>query len=300
MAFQNVRKPVKGDARPSDDPIIRVQKAYNDPEFLNSSDARIVRVLAEFIEPDSRFRRNRIRHTIVFFGSTRIMPRDVAERNLRQLEKTAARQKPLTAEMQRACDRAGRDFVMSRYYEDARTLSEKLTRWSMSLPNRRDRFTICSGGGPGIMEAANRGASDAGGQSIGLNISLPMEQHPNPYQSQELAFEFHYFFIRKFWFVYLARALVIFPGGFGTMDELFELLTLVQTRKTRKYMPIIIYGTEYWNEILDFKALVKWGTITSEDLELFRFFDDVDSAFEYLKRELTAIASNGDAPPQQQ
>jgi hypothetical protein len=157
----------------------------------------------------------------------------------------------------------------------------------MGLRDQRKRFLICSGGGGGIMEAANLGAGKAGGTSIGLNISLPMEQLPNRYQTRELSFEFHYFFIRKFWFFYLAKALVAFPGGFGTMDELFELLTLVQTRKTKKYMPIVIYGKEYWNRILNFDALVETGTISEKDLQIFRFFDDVDSAFEYLKEELT-------------
>jgi uncharacterized protein (TIGR00730 family) len=176
---------------------------------------------------------------------------------------------------------------MSHYYEDAIRLSEKLTRWSLGIRDRRRRFLICSGGGGGIMEAANRGARKAGGTSIGLNISLPMEQTPNRYQSRDLSFEFHYFFIRKFWFFYLAKALVAFPGGFGTMDELFELLTLVQTKKTRKYMPIILYGKEYWHRVLNFDALVEAGTIEAEDLKIFRYFDDVDVTFEYLKDELT-------------
>ena len=273
---------------------VKLQKSYDNLDFLNSPDARQIRVLCELTEPAARLRRARVRNTIVFFGSTRVLPRDVSERNLQRLEQTVSRQKNVSKVLRQACDRASRDYVMSRYYEDAMLLSEKLTKWSMSLPPR-SRLVICSGGGPGIMEAANRGAANVGGPSMGLNISLPMEQNPNPYQSEELSFEFHYFFIRKFWFFYLARALVIFPGGFGTFDELFELLTLVQTRKTRKYMPIVIYGTEYWKEIVDFQALVKWGTIAEEDLNLFHFFDDVDSAFQYLKDELTRVVLEADS-----
>ena len=176
---------------------------------------------------------------------------------------------------------------MARYYDDAVTLAERLTKWSKGIPERKRRFVVCSGGGPGIMEAANRGAAQAGGYSIGLNISLPFEQMPNPYQTRELSFEFHYFFIRKFWFVYLAKALVVFPGGFGTLDELFEILTLVQTRKTAKKIPIVLYGEEFWKEVVRFDSLVKWGTISREDLDLFHFANNVDTAFEYIRDELT-------------
>jgi uncharacterized protein (TIGR00730 family) len=177
---------------------------------------------------------------------------------------------------------------MARYYEDAVSLSAKLTRWFMSFDSDRQHFRICTGGGPGIMEAANRGAKKVGGQSVGLNISLPMEQEPNPFQSQELAFEFHYFFIRKFWFFYLAKALIVFPGGFGTLDEFFELLTIIQTGKSHKYMPVILYGSEYWDEVMNIEAMAKWGTISKSDLKLFKKFDDIDKAFDYLKAELTA------------
>ncbi|NLW85576.1 MAG: LOG family protein [Planctomycetes bacterium] len=262
---------------------IKLQKSYSNPEFLKGPDARVIRVMAEFIEPDGRFRRSEVHGTVVFFGSTRIIPRDVAEENLRQLDQTARKQ--AEASLERALQRARKDLFMSRYYEDARMLANMLSKWSLDQA-KEERIHVCSGGGPGIMEAANRGASEAGGPSIGLNISLPMEQHPNPYQTPELSFEFHYFFIRKFWFFYLARALVIFPGGFGTLDELFELLTLTQTGKTRKYLPIVIYGSEFWKEVIDFDALAKWGVIAPEDLKLFNFFDDVPSAFQYLTREL--------------
>ena len=262
-------------------------KAYKNLEFLNSPDARTIRILCEFVEPETRFRHFRIRNTIVFFGSTRIVPPSVAEQNLKQLEDRRSTGKEPAEALTAKIEQAQRAVIMSRYYEDAALLSEKLTRWSLSIEDARKRFYICSGGGPGIMEAANRGAHNAGGPSIGLNISIPFEQEPNPYMTQELSFEFHYFFIRKFWFFYLGKALVVFPGGFGTLDELFELLTIVQTHKSKKYMPIILYGTKYWNELINFNAMIKWGTISEQDMKLFRFFDDVDAAFEFLRDELT-------------
>jgi uncharacterized protein (TIGR00730 family) len=262
-------------------------KAYKNLDFLNSPDARTIRILCEFVEPETRFRHFRIRNTIVFFGSTRIVPLSVAEQNLKQLEDRRTLGAEPAESFTAKIEQAQRAIIMSRYYEDASLLSEKLTRWSLSIEDVKKRFYICSGGGPGIMEAANRGAHNAGGPSIGLNISIPFEQEPNPYMTQELSFEFHYFFIRKFWFFYLGKALVVFPGGFGTLDELFELLTIVQTHKSKKYMPIILYGTKYWNELINFNALIKWGTISEQDLKLFRFFDDVDAAFEFLRDELT-------------
>jgi uncharacterized protein (TIGR00730 family) len=262
-------------------------KAYKNLGFLTAPEGRIVRVLSEFMEPAARFGKRHIYNTIVFFGSARTPPPEEAKKNLKELEKQVGRTRRPPRSLLKQYETAKRDLDMSRYYEDASLLAEKLTKWSLGIPDKKKRFLICSGGGEGIMEAANRGARRAGGKSIGLNISLPMEQSPNRYQTRDLSFEFHYFFIRKFWFFYLAKALVAFPGGFGTMDELFELLTLVQTRKTRKYMPIVIYGTEYWNQILNFDALVETGTISEEDLEIFRFFDDVDDAFTYLKGELT-------------
>jgi uncharacterized protein (TIGR00730 family) len=263
------------------------QKAYKNLDFLTAPEGRIVRVLSEFMEPAARFGRLHIHDTIVFFGSARTLPQDEARKNLEALEgRVEPKRRPSRALLQEY-ERAKRDLTMSRYYEDAVELAKKLTRWSMDLRDKKKRFLICSGGGGGIMEAANRGAKKAGGASIGLNISLPMEQRPNRFQTRDLSFEFHYFFIRKFWFFYMAKALVAFPGGFGTMDELFELLTLVQTRKTKKHMPIVIYGTEYWNRVLNFNALVEAGAIHEEDLKIFRFCDDVDDAFEYLKEELT-------------
>jgi uncharacterized protein (TIGR00730 family) len=273
--------PPKEDLRPP-------EKAYKNLQFLNSPDARIIRILAEFVEPESRFRRFRVRDTIVFFGSSRIQPAEVARKNYEALRGRLDGNPTPPDELRLALNRAEWTVHMSRYYEEAAQLAERLTTWSRSLANSSNRFLICSGGGPGIMEAANLGARRAGGQSVSLNVSLPSEQHGNPYQTSDLAFEFHYFFVRKFWFVYMAKALVVFPGGFGTLDELFELLTLVQTQKSAKYMPIVIYGKEYWQEVLNFEAMVKWGVISPEDLSLFRFFDDVDSAFEYLRDELTA------------
>jgi uncharacterized protein (TIGR00730 family) len=227
--------------------------AYKNESFLDSPDGRSLRILSEYLEPLSHFRDEKIRDTIVFFGSARITE----------------------------------NGPMGRYFEDARTLAHKLTDWSDNLQNAACRFVICSGGGPGIMEAANRGASEAGGKTIGLNIGLPFEQRPNPYITPELSFEFHYFFMRKFWFAYLAKALVIFPGGFGTMDELFEILTLVQTRKLEKKIVILLYGSEYWNEVINFEAMVKHGTISPEDLTLMDRADDPATAFEILRDKLT-------------
>lgn len=268
-------------------PDWRPRKAYKDFDFLGSPDARTVRVLCEFVEPQSRLRKLRVKNTIVFFGSARTLPPDVAKDKLATVRKDLKANKKSAGRLGLAEEAAQCDLHMSKYYADAVALSGKLTEWSLSMTKLTDRFIICSGGGPGIMEAANRGAFEAGGPSMGLNISLPFEQVPNPYQTRELAFEFHYFFIRKFWFVYLSRALVVFPGGFGTFDELFNLLTLVQTNKTRKETPIVLYGSEYWNEVIDFDAMVRWGVIKPEDLNLFRICDGVQPTFDYLKDELT-------------
>src|ERR1700733_2886102 len=218
--------------------------AYEHAEFLTSDEARPLRILAEYIEPLTRFQRAGIQDTIVFFGSARLRP----------------------------------DGPLGQYYAAAVALAGLITQWSKSLPAHVNRFVICSGGGPGIMEAANRGASEAGGKTIGLNISLPHEQQPHPYITPELAFNFHYFFMRKLWFAHLARALVVFPGGFGTLDELMEILTLAQTKKLSRRVPVILYGTDYWNEIVNFKALLRHGMISPEDLELFEFADDRGAA----------------------
>jgi uncharacterized protein (TIGR00730 family) len=263
---------------------IRPIKAYKNGAFLNSPSARMIRILSEMIEPNSRLKKYRVRNTVVFFGSSRVIPREKAEENLKALQ---AKLDKNQATASTALQIAERELRLSRYYEDAAALSEKLTLWFKTLESQGVRLNVCTGGGPGIMEAANRGSSRVNGRSVGFNVSLPTEQGANNYQTRELSFEFHYFFIRKFWFVYLAKALIVFPGGFGTLDELFELLTLIQTRKMKKTLPVVLYGSDYWNELLNFDAMVKWGTISPEDLDLFTLFDDVDSAFAYLKRELT-------------
>jgi uncharacterized protein (TIGR00730 family) len=262
-------------------------KAYNNYEFLNSPAARELRILAEMTEPAHRLRKARIFNTVVFFGSARTLPRKEAQRRLAAAEARAesvgVRRAAVRAELSRALSAV----EMSRYYEDAVTLSGKLTRWFNLPEHQKHQFVICSGGGPGIMEAANKGAKQAGGRSIGLNISLPMEQYPNQYQTRDISFEFHYFFVRKFWFVYLAKGLVIFPGGFGTLDEFFELITLIQTKKTKKVMPVVLYGKDYWKEIINFEAMARWGMISRDDLKLFRIMDSVDETFDYMKQEIT-------------
>ncbi len=254
-------------------------KAYRNVKFLNSSDARTIRIMAEYLEPESRLRFYDIKDTVVFYGSARIQPANEAGEVLERLtDQLKTADKDAAAGIGRQLKMAERDVTMSRYYEEARQLAYQITKWSLDL-DENQRFMVCSGGGPGIMEAANRGAAEAGGRTIGFNISLPREQHPNPYITKNLSFDFHYFFMRKFWFVYTAKALVVFPGGFGTFDELFELLTLRQTKKVVKPLSVIIYGKEYWNSIIDFDKMVEWGVIGENDLNLFHFVDDVEDAF---------------------
>lgn len=253
-----------------------VSKAYSNEEFLLSPEARPIRILAEYYEPNSRFNKFSIDDTIVVMGSARYVDRERAEQKLQ-----AAR------EAGEGIARAERDVRMSEYYEAARSLANRLTHWSKGLPEKHRRFVVCTGGGPGIMEAANRGASEAQGVNVGLSISLPFEEGENPYITRELAFHFHYFFMRKFWFLYLAKAVVFFPGGFGTLDEMFEILTLVQTQKVKKHLPLVLYGSEYWNKVVNFDALVEFGAINPEDLELFKICDSVDEAFDYLTAELS-------------
>jgi len=261
-----------------------LKKAYDNDEFLNSPAARNIRILCEMTEPAHRIRTKRIYNTIVFFGSARSVPLSESRKALKKLKARKTKGKKYQQELALA----ELNIKFSRYYDDARRLSAKLTQWFNQPKHRNENFYICSGGGPGMMEAANRGAKEAGGKSVGLNISLPMEQQfPNIYQTKDISFDFHYFFIRKFWFFYLAKSLVVFPGGYGTFDELFELLTIIQTHKTKKHMPVILYGSEYWNEVINFDAMVKWGTISKEDLKLFHTFDDVDETFTFLKKEIT-------------
>ena len=261
-------------------------KAYENLEFLHSPYARTIRILCEYYEPLSRFQKHGIKRTIVFFGSSKAKPMEVAKKEFEEI-KNEVLSNPTPEQLERL-KRAEYNLELARYYEDARLLARKLTEWVKTLDDEH-RFVICSGGGPGIMEAANRGAAEAGGKSIGLNISLPVEQDMNPYVSEELRFQFHYFFMRKFWFVYLAKALIIFPGGFGTLDELFEVLTLVQTKKAHKKMPVVVYGTEYWNEIVNFNALVRRGTISASDLKLVHFSDNPQEAFSYLSTTLSGL-----------
>jgi len=254
--------------------------AYEDHEFMESTEARPIRILAEYLDPLRRFKAHNIQDTVVFFGSARVLSRTLARRNLTRLENATTRNK---ADYKAALKRSRKALEWSRYYEDARELAKRLTSWSMSLEAQRHRFVVCSGGGPGIMEAANRGAKEAGGKSVGLNIRLPFEQAPNRYITKDLVFNFLYGFMRKFWFAYLAKALVIFPGGFGTIDEMFEILTLAQTRKLSKKLLVILYGSEYWNEVFRLEPLAEWGAINEEDLNLLSRVDTVDEAFDKLQ-----------------
>ncbi len=264
------------------------EKAYKNLEFLNSPDARTVRILAEYLEPKRRFEAEKVGGTIVVFGSARSKKLEDVKETLASVEKRIDQTSGIPdPALEEELEFARNQVFLSRYYEDGVELARRLTEWSKTL-DPRDRPVVCTGGGPGMMEAANRGAIEAGGRSIGLNISLPFEQVPNDFITPELNFEFHYFFMRKLWLVHLARALVILPGGFGTLDELFEVLTLVQTEKVKKKLPIVIYGKEYWNQIVNMENLVKYGVISRTDLDLFRYCDTVDEAFSYLKEELTA------------
>jgi len=252
--------------------------AYENPQFLNSPDGRILRIMSEYAEPLARFRREQIQDTVVFFGSARFSSLEDADR--------AAKSVPSSADDEaRKAVQASVD--MARYYEDARRMAFLLSKWAANIPARRKRFVVTTGGGPGIMEAANRGAREAGAKTIGLNIRLPFEQYPNPYITPSLNFDFHYFFMRKFWFAYLAKALVIFPGGFGTMDELFEILTLAQTQKLAKKILVVIYGREYWDRVINFQTFVDAGAISAPDLQLFKIVDTPEEGFEYLKEGLT-------------
>jgi hypothetical protein len=255
--------------------------AYNDRTFLDSEEARPIRILSEYLEPLRRFRLQNIQDTVVFFGSARVHSRIRAERALERL-----RNGEHGRDYSAALKRSRKAVEWSRYYEDARTLARELTKWSLSLDSPRHRFVVCSGGGPGIMEAANRGAHEAGGKTIGLNIRLPFEQGANRYITRGLHFEFHYFFMRKFWFAYLAKALVIFPGGFGTLDEMFEILTLAQTNKLSKKMCVILYGRQYWEQIFDLDPMVQWGAVNANDLELLQWVDTPEEAFERLRTHL--------------
>jgi uncharacterized protein (TIGR00730 family) len=285
--------------RKEPEPLESAPLAYLNQEFLDSPDGRVLRIMAEYQEPMTRFRRERIQDTVVFFGSARFRALDVASHELELLDNTGSC-KPAPADEQPARPEevergeaseqklrlAEAAVEMARYYEDARKLAGLVSRWAMTLPGRRHRYVITSGGGPGIMEAANRGAYEAGAKTVGLNIKLPFEQQPNPYITPDLNFEFHYFFMRKFWFAYLAKALVVFPGGFGTLDEMFEVLTLAQTEKLAKKITVIIYGSSYWKSVINLDILAEKGAIAMKDKELFQFADTPEEAFELLKSDL--------------
>jgi len=259
-------------------------KAYLKESFLKSADGRPLRILSEYLEPKSRFDYHQVDDTIVFMGSARLKSREEAEAALQAAERGEG-----------DLARARQLLKMARYYEDARELASRLTDWSKQLADESRRFVVCTGGGPGIMEAANRGASEAKGMNVGLTISIPVEEFDNRYVTRELSFHFHYFFMRKFWFAYLAKALLVFPGGFGTLDELFEVLTLRQTGKMRKNLGIVLFGAEFWDKAINFEVMIEHGTISREDLALFHRTDSVDDAFEFVTRHLTeyALAERG-------
>ena len=275
--------------------------AYDNAFFLKGPDGRPLRILSEYLEPLARFRREKIQDTVVFFGSARFISLDNANAAARLLHPPASAHSAthqsgsapagfgqhVSEQHKLQAYRAQRTVDMAQYYEDARRLASLLTGWSRTLGGKRHRFVVTTGGGPGIMEAANRGAREAGGKTIGLNISLPSEQDPNPYITPELNFEFHYFFMRKLWFAYLAKALVVFPGGFGTLDELFEILTLAQTEKLAKKIAVLVYGSDYWRRVLNLEALADVGAINAEDVNLFKFVDTPEQAFAELQESLT-------------
>jgi uncharacterized protein (TIGR00730 family) len=277
---------------PAGRPKLKPQHApkapHEDPEFLRSTPARPLRILAEYLHPLAQLKKEGIADTIVMFGSARIESHEITHGRLTRLKQTSTSNFPQAQlSKHRAALRHARSLLeMSRYYEEARQLSHKITTWALTLGPKPRRFVVCSGGGPGIMEAANRGAYEAGGKSIGLSIELPHEQFANAYISPELSFNFHYFFMRKLWFAQIAKALIVFPGGFGTMDELWEMLTLMQTGKLAEHNIILIYGTKYWNEVLNWKAMVNWGTINEDEFKMLQFANNVDEAFDHIRAGL--------------
>ncbi len=277
--FDNTRGP-----NPSERPA-PAPKAYKNTAFLDGRDARPLRILAEYLEPAARFEKLHVKDTIVFFGSSRIRSRQEAAAEVEAAR--AGRGDPEEAQ-------AG--YEMSAYYESARELAHRLSKWSSSLEDKDRRFIICTGGGPGIMEAANRGAHEAQALNVGLTISIPKTEFENAYVTDQLSFEFHYFFMRKFWFTYLAKAVVVMPGGFGTLDELFELMTLIQTLKMKKRLPVVLFGTAFWDEVINFDALAKHGLIDKEDLDLFFRTDSVDEAYDYLTAALSGNAAPSSGP----
>ena len=272
---------------------LKPKKAYENLDFLDSPDGRTVRMLTEYLHPKSKFRKHKIMDTIVFFGSARLKSKRNAIKHYNEIK---SKNPKSTQGFATKLREAQLMVDMSRYYQDAVELSRRITEWSLNLETSANRFIVCTGGGPGIMEAANRGAKKAGGYSVGLNISIPYEQYVNTYVTPELSFEFHYFFMRKFWFAYLSKAFVIFPGGFGTMDEMFEVLTLVQTDKIRKKLALIIYDEKYWKSIINFDELVDKGLISASDLKLFTFCNSLDQAYEAIIKHLKKYYTKGKEP----
>ncbi|NQV38662.1 MAG: TIGR00730 family Rossman fold protein [Candidatus Marinimicrobia bacterium] len=250
---------------------------FLDEDFLTDTEARSLRIQSEYLGPKLRLAKNKISDTIVFFGSARILSPEESQANIDSAPADISHDEKETLEL---------DLENSRYYDAARQLADRLTRWSKKLKNSEHRYIITSGGGPGIMQAANRGASEAKGLSIGMNITLPFEPSSNPYITNDLDIQFHYFFMRKFWMAYLAKALVAFPGGFGTLDELMEILTLIQTKKISKRIPIILFGEDFWNNVVNWDYLVKARTISAEDLKLFKITDSIDIAFDFITTEI--------------
>jgi len=283
---KRARKPALKRRRKSAKAQLVPKVMYEDPSFMESLQARPLRILAEYLDPLARLRRENIGDTIVMFGSARVQSRQKALTHLHAVQARAPRK--LTPAWRTKLTAARSLVHMSRYYEEARELARRITSWAMTLGNQPRRFVICSGGGPGIMEAANRGASEAGGPSVGLSIQLPHEQSSNPYISPDLNFYFHYFFMRKLWFAQMAKALIVFPGGFGTMDELWEMLTLLQTNKLSSHHLILIYGREYWDKVLNWHHMVSTGMINEREYRMLQFADSVDEAFTHVRRDLEA------------
>jgi uncharacterized protein (TIGR00730 family) len=261
-------------------------KAYENLDFLHSHEARPIRVLCELMEPGHKLKELKVENTIVFFGSARSKPYDLAKEELSTLKSKHPEEEERTDEQKVLLQKAENIVLLSKYFDEAQELSRRLSLWSKNNFHEDERYYVCSGGGPGMMEAANKGANKADAKSVALGISLPFEQGVNEFATRELSFEFHYFFIRKFYFLYHAKVVIAFPGGFGTMDELFEVLTLIQTKKVSKDIKIYLYGKDFWEGLINFNQFVKWGVVSPEDLELFQIIDDIDTAYDLITTDL--------------
>lgn len=266
--------------------ILKSDKAYDNTEFIHSKDGRIIRILSEYLYPEQYFRKYGINKTILFFGSARTKPTERLSEEIKILNRELKNaDEDATIRIQEKIENLNKQKDMSRSYDDAVKLSSMISEWSKHLPTK-DRYFVCTGGGPGMMEAANKGSFNANAESIGLNISLPFEQEPNQFIHPELNFEFHYFFMRKFWFVYHAKAIIAMPGGFGTLDEVMEILTLKQTLKITKPITILLYNEEFWKNLINFDYMVDMGMISPKDLSLFSYVNTPEEAFDVLKNEL--------------